>query len=174
MKKRIAPLTIVALLASTSAWAATGAVSVKIAKNTTLGSIVVNAKGMTLYHMTSEKGGKIACTGGCAMTWPPLLVSGKAKPVGGAGIATAKLGTVTRPDGKVQVTYAGSPLYLYSGDSAAGDANGEAVGGLWFALGKSGAIVKPSATAASASSSSSSTSSSSDSTSQTPGYNNGY
>jgi len=168
------PFAVVLLLAAaTTAWAATGAVSVKVAKNATLGSIVVNAKGMTLYHMTSEKGGKVACTGACAATWPPLLVKGKAKPVAGAGIVAAKLGTVKRPDGKVQVTYAGSPLYAYSGDTARGDVNGEGVESVWFALAPTGKVVKPAPAAASSSSTANSTAGSA-STSTTPGYDYGY
>src|SRR5579862_7552995 len=139
---------VLALTGTTAAWAVSGAATVKAAKNTTLGSIVVSARGLTLYHLTSEKGGKIKCTGACAATWPPLLVAGSAKPVAGAGIVAAKLGTVKRPDGTMQVTYAGSPLYLFGDDKKAGQAKGEAVGGVWFALAPSGAVVKPAAAAA--------------------------
>jgi predicted lipoprotein with Yx(FWY)xxD motif len=137
----------VALAGATAAWAVAGAPTVKTARNATLGSVVVSAHGMTLYHLTSEKGGRIECTGACTASWPPLLVSGAAKPVAGPGIAAAKLGTVKRPDGKVQVTYAGSPLYLYGDDRAAGQAKGEGEGGVWFALAPSGAVVKPAANA---------------------------
>jgi predicted lipoprotein with Yx(FWY)xxD motif len=164
-----------ALAGATAAWAVTGAVTVKAAKNTTLGSIVVNAHGLTLYHLTSEKAGKIGCTGACAKEWPPLLVSGSAKPVAGSGVVATKLGTVKRPDGTVQVTYAGAPLYRFDGDTTAGQAKGEAVGGVWFAVAPSGAIVKPAAAAASSSSSTGSPSYSTTTTTSSTGmYGSGY
>jgi predicted lipoprotein with Yx(FWY)xxD motif len=150
MRSRLVALVLFlfALVGVTTAWGAIGAATVKSASNATLGSILVNAHGLTLYRLTSEHGGKIKCTGACAVEWPPLLVTGSAKPVAGAGITASKLGTVKRPDGTTQVTYAGSPLYRYGGDTKAGKAKGEAEGGVWFAVAPSGASVKPASTAA--------------------------
>ena len=105
-------------------------------------SILVNQGGMTLYHLTAEKGTKIACTGACASIWPPLVVPRGAKPQAGKGITKSKLGTVKRPDGRIQVTYAGLALYLYSGDHKAGDTKGEGSQHIWYAISPSGQVVK--------------------------------
>jgi predicted lipoprotein with Yx(FWY)xxD motif len=104
-----------------------------------VGQVAVDAKGMTLYHITSETGGQIVCTGSCASTWPPVLTGGM--PTGATGI-TGKLGTVKRPDGTTQVTLGGLPLYSYSGDAAPGQAMGEGIQGIWFAVSPAGTIIK--------------------------------
>ncbi len=112
--------------------------------HTSAGDSLAGTNGMTLYINTKEQGGTIACTGGCATAWPPLTGTATA----GIGV-TGTLGTVTRPDGSVQVTYNGAPLYYYAADSAAGDATGQGVGGIWFIASPSGAAVSaaPSASA---------------------------
>lgn len=104
-----------------------------------LGAVIANDQGLTLYHLKTETNGKIACTGSCASVWPPLLAPSSGTPTGGSGVS-GDLGTVTRPDGSVQVTYNGMPLYQYSGDSAAGQANGQGIEGVWFAITPSGAL----------------------------------
>ncbi len=78
--------------------------------------------------------------------WPPLLIPAGAKPAAGPGISAAKLGTFKRADGGLQVTYNGMTLYRYSGDSKAGQANGEAVSDKWYAVSSAGKLVKPAAT----------------------------
>ena len=123
--------------------------TVKTAKIGTLGKVVVSASGRTLYHYTDETKGKVACSGGCAKLWPPLLVKTGAKPVAGAGIVASKLGVLKRPDGTFQVTYGGLGLYLYTGDKKAGDANGEALEASWYAVSPAAKIVKEAAAAAS-------------------------
>jgi predicted lipoprotein with Yx(FWY)xxD motif len=120
--------------------------SVKTADNADLGSVLVSATGRTLYHFTSDTRTKVKCTAACMAQWPPLLVSAGAKPVAGPGLSAAKLGTLKRPDGGVQVTYNGMTLYRYAGDTKAGQAKGEAVGNTWYAVSSAGTIVKPSAT----------------------------
>ena len=129
---------------------AAGAVlpTVKTAKNTDLGTVLVNSTGRTLYHFTSDTRTKVKCTASCMAQWPPLLVGAGAKPVAGPGISVAKLGTLKRADGGLQVTYSGMTLYRYAGDSKAGQANGEAVGNKWYAVSSAGKIVKPAATPA--------------------------
>jgi hypothetical protein len=62
------------------------------------------------------------------------------KPVAGSGVRASLLGTIKRPDGKLQVTYAGKPLYLYSGDSKPGQANGQGVNQAWYAITPSGSV----------------------------------
>jgi predicted lipoprotein with Yx(FWY)xxD motif len=102
-----------------------------------IGSVLVGTNGLTLYHLSTETGGSIQCTGQCAGVWPPFLEASASLPAEGAGV-TGTLGTVTRPDGKVQVTYDGMPLYTYSGDSKPGQANGQGIQGVWFAVAPSG------------------------------------
>ena len=92
--------------------------------------------------MTSEKKGKIVCTGACATFWPPLVLKAGAKPTAGTGIAKAKLGTVKRPDGRMQVTYNGYALYRYANDKKRGDVKGQGVEHIWFAVTSAGKLAK--------------------------------
>ena len=91
-----------------------------------IGVALVDGKsGLTVYTFTQDvkDSGKSACSGGCLGTWPALTVSAGATPSGGSGV-TGKLGTITRDDGALQVTYNGLPLYFFKNDKAPGDANG--------------------------------------------------
>ena len=106
--------------------------------DTELGEILVDGDGRTLYLFDSDPDGGTACTGGCAETWPPL--AGPAVAEGGA--ATAQLGTIDRPDGSTQVTYAGHPLYHYAPDAAPGDVTGQGVGGVWWVVAPDGTAVQ--------------------------------
>jgi predicted lipoprotein with Yx(FWY)xxD motif len=144
------PLWALALLAAIGAGTAmaVATATVKATHNAKLGSIVVTTSGMTLYHLTGEAHGSIKCTGTCATFWPPLLLTGNAKPLAGPGITASKVATVKRPDGHLQVTYYGMPLYRYALDTQAGQTKGEAlpgqgVPGTWYAVSPAGAIVKP-------------------------------
>jgi len=101
------------------------------AQNETLGkTVLTTTKGRTLYSLSVEKNGKFICTGSCLSVWHPLTVPSGVKPTG-----PVKLGTIARPEGKTQVTYRGRPLYRFSGDAKAGDANGEGIKdvGTWHA-----------------------------------------
>jgi predicted lipoprotein with Yx(FWY)xxD motif len=103
----------------------------KEAENTTLGKrVLTTTKGRTLYSLSAEKKGRFICTGGCLMSWKPLVVAKGVKPKG-----PVKLGTVMRPDGRRQVTFKGLPLYSFDGDTQKGDANGEGIKdiGTWHA-----------------------------------------
>jgi predicted lipoprotein with Yx(FWY)xxD motif len=107
--------------------------------NENLGNILVDSQGRTLYLFRSDSGTKSACTGACAIDWPPLRATGK--PTVGGGATASIVATSARSDGKPQVTYNGHPLYLFSGDQRPGDTNGEGVnafGGLWYALSSAG------------------------------------
>jgi predicted lipoprotein with Yx(FWY)xxD motif len=115
---------------STSGGGSSGA-TVAAADVGTLGMVLVDSRGFTLYHLDGETATKITCTGGCEQAWPPLEASGA--PTAGDG-ATGDLGTTKRPDGTMQVTYDGLPLYTFSGDSAPGQANGQGVSDVWFAV----------------------------------------
>jgi predicted lipoprotein with Yx(FWY)xxD motif len=113
-----------------------------------LGRVVDTADGFTLYHLTGETGGKILCTASCQGLWPPLLAPSGGSAVAGSGVS-GSLGTVKRPDGSMQVTLNGMPLYRYSGDTGAGQANGEGIdegaNGRWFAVTPTGGLAKGSA-----------------------------
>ena len=116
--------------------------TIDVAKSS-LGDIVVDSKGWTLYLFTKDANGKSACTDSCASAWPPATVSGT--PTAGGGLDAGMLGTTTRADGTTQVTYNGHPLYRFSGDAKAGDTNGEgasAFGAAWYAVSSKGDAVK--------------------------------
>jgi len=150
--------------------------TVKTASVGSLGKVVVSATGRTLYHYTDETRGKVDCSGGCSKLWPPLVVKSGTKPVAGAGISASKLGVLKRPDGTFQVTYGGLGLYRYSGDTNAGQMNGEGVESSWYAVSSAAKIVKPQPAATSSGGSYGSsgyTSTSSDSGGGT-GYDSGY
>ena len=74
---------------------------------TSLGLVLVDGHGRTLYAFDLDKAGRSACTGACAAAWPPLVTSGKPR---AAGNPASKQKTVTRSDGRLQVTIAGHPL----------------------------------------------------------------
>lgn len=105
------------------------------------GSIVVDAKGMSLYFFTKDTkdSGSSACTGSCLVQWPPLTTTSGAPTAEGV---TGKLGTITTPDGKKQVTLNGMPLYYFAKDTKPGDVLGQGVGGVWYLSDPSGAMVK--------------------------------
>ena len=78
--------------------------------------------------------------GACAAAWPPVLTTGK--PAAEPGTQAALLSTIRRADGKLQVTYAGHPLYYFSASTKPGRVNGQGVNGFgahWDAVRPSGA-----------------------------------
>ncbi len=97
-----------------------------------LGTYLVGPDGRTLYYFTRDvTPGQSVCSGGCLEAWPPLLLGEGATLAAGEGV-TGTLASVPRDDGTVQAAYRGRPLYYWQGDTAAGETNGEAVGGVWF------------------------------------------
>jgi predicted lipoprotein with Yx(FWY)xxD motif len=115
-----------------------------------VGTVLVAGNGRTLYALTADQGGNPTCAASatCRGAWPPLLLpTGTTAPQGSAGVTSSMLGTVKDPNGQTQVTYNSWPLYMFSGDSGPGQSNGEGIvsfGGTWYAMGLSGAPVKPS------------------------------
>lgn len=106
--------------------------SVATASNATFGTILVDAAGKTLYVWDRDTGPTSTCTGGCAGTWPPLVLpAGVTAPVAGPGVTG--LTVAARPDEatKMQVVWNGKPLYTYLADTAAGETKGDGVGGTW-------------------------------------------
>ena len=117
-----------------------GAIFVSVASVDGLGQVLVDSAGHTLYDFRGDGGATSSCYGACAEAWPPLLTTGEPHPSNGAD--GTLLGVSKRKDGSEQVTYAGHPLYTYTGDKGPGEANGngvEAFGAAWFALTPSGA-----------------------------------
>ena len=105
---------------------------VKTASNS-LGTILVDAQGMTLYHLSGEQKGHFICTSSaCVGVWHPLTVASSGTPGGEVG----SLGTVKRPDGTVQVTYKGAPLYTFAQDQQPGETKGQGIKdvGTWSAV----------------------------------------
>lgn len=117
--------------------AQTAPAAVDVSQDETLGKFLVDTDGMTLYLFTMmDTKDTSNCYDDCAAAWPPLLTTGQA--VAGQGVDASLLGTAERRDGKVQVTYAGQPLYTWVKDQAPGDATGQAVGDVWYAVSLAG------------------------------------
>jgi len=107
-----------------------------------LGTVLMDAQGHTLYEYPVDLRKHVTCTGGCAGTWPPLVIADGRHPTA-AGDARAKLlGSMPDPNtGARVVTYDGYPLYRYDNDTSPGTANGQFLqsdGAPWFALAPSG------------------------------------
>lgn len=114
----------------------TGGAVIKVGQKEGLGFFLVDAQGRTLYLFLADTPTSSACSGGCAKNWPPLLTTGA--PQAGEGVDAAKLGTLMRSDGTIQVTYNGHPLYYFAGDTQTGDTNGQGVGGKWYVVSPAG------------------------------------
>jgi predicted lipoprotein with Yx(FWY)xxD motif len=117
-------------------------VTVGLASVGGLGKVLVDSTGQTVYLFQKDPRDESACTGACATAWPPVFATGK--PVVGGGAMASLVGTIARSNGKSQVTYAGHPLYLFDGDSAQGDTNGQGVnafGARWYTVSSSGTAV---------------------------------
>jgi predicted lipoprotein with Yx(FWY)xxD motif len=116
-----------------------GAVVIKTADDAKLGKIFVDAQGKTVYTLTKD-GANVPCAGGCLAAWPPvLLAAGETTATGASGVG--ELSVVDSDSGK-QVAHDGLPLYTFSGDAAAGTANGEGLasfGGVWHVVKVGGA-----------------------------------
>jgi predicted lipoprotein with Yx(FWY)xxD motif len=139
-KSAVAALAVAALIGTVAggAYAAStrsGArdVVVKTADNAELGkTILVTRRGLTIYRLSVERHGKFACTStACLAAWHPLVVPHGATPAGAKSLATAK-----RPDGRLQVTYRGGPLYTFANDRRPGDVKGNGLKdvGVWRAV----------------------------------------
>lgn len=142
----VAPTTAPAVTEPAAVVPVTGGTAVNLGQNDTLGSFLVDDKGMTLYLFTKDTPNTTVCYDKCATAWPPLLTTGD--PVAGEGVDASKLGTTTRKDGSIQVTYNTWPLYYYEKDKAPGDVVGQDVGGVWFVVSPAGEKVESAASAA--------------------------
>jgi predicted lipoprotein with Yx(FWY)xxD motif len=122
----------------TAAAAASGAASISLV-DSSLGKIVVDANGMTLYAFLKDTGGTSTCSAACANAWPPATATGT--PTSGTGI-TAALTAVARPDGTMQLKLGDWPLYRFAGDSAKGETNGQGSSSVWYVVGADGQPIK--------------------------------
>jgi len=136
----IAAVTVFVLVGAALAAAKPTARSATVATaKTGLGQIVVDSRGRSLYLFEKDSRGHSSCSGLCASYWPPLLSNGRPAAIKGA--KASLLGSIRRADGSRQVSYAGHPLYFFSGDTARGQTNGEGLkdfGAGWYVLTPSG------------------------------------
>lgn len=103
-----------------------GAYAAEPAGTTTINGqkVYTDSRGMTLYTFDRDSAGKSNCDGDCATRWPPFMAE--------AGAAAEGDWTViTRSDGTTMWAHKGKPLYTYAGDTKAGDATGDGIGGVW-------------------------------------------
>ena len=114
--------------------ATTGDASVLVA-DSDLGEILTDADGNVIYYFANDSDGTSTCEGDCFDQWPPVPAEGS--PTAGDGV-TAELGTTEATDGTTMLTVNGFPAYYFAGDQAAGDTNGQGVGGVWWVFGPDG------------------------------------
>jgi predicted lipoprotein with Yx(FWY)xxD motif len=125
----IAPTTAPTMTVSTEA-------TINVANNSTLGQILVDGNGMTLYVFTEDGPDQSNCSGNCFTIWPPLNTQGH--PNLGAGVDASLIGTAQASDGSEMVTYNKMPLYHFSKDQNPGDANGQGLNSVWYAVSPDG------------------------------------
>jgi len=129
-----APSTSAPAAAASSALPSAPAAAVLKTEQTTLGTVLTNAGGFTVYWFAKDSSTASACAGACAAAWPPVL----GMPGAASGVKLGgTLGQIKRPDGTMQATFDGHPLYLFAGDRTPGQASGNGVdgfGALWYAI----------------------------------------
>lgn len=119
----------------------TAGVTVAVA-NSSLGRILVDGHGRTLYLFGKDRHGRSACRGQCASFWPPLITAGR--PRAKAGAKASLLGVTKRADGRLQVTYNRHPVYTFAKDTKKGQTNGEGLdifGARWYAVSSAGSKI---------------------------------
>lgn len=142
-----APTGTVAIDDAPAAAGGAGNTALKAAESPTLGTILTDGDGMTLYRFDKDgnKPPKSACLDACAQAWPPATISDAAT---FEGVDKAMIGTIDRPDGIKQLTVGNWPMYKFAKDEKAGDVKGEAVQGTWWAAAPNGTRAKDKAKAA--------------------------
>jgi len=117
--------------------------TINVATDPTLGQILVDGKGMTLYIFTKDGPDQSNCDAKCLANWPALLTQGK--PTLGSGVDASLVGSTLLADGTKIVTYDHKPLYYFIKDTKSGDTSGEGVGGVWFVISPAGKEIEASA-----------------------------
>ncbi len=102
------------------------------------GSMLFDSRKQAIYIFEKDPKGETVCYDECAEAWPPVITKGEPRAAG--GVRQSLLGTVKRRDGKLQVTYAGKPLYFYDheGPGEVRCHNVNLNGGLWWVVGPDG------------------------------------
>jgi predicted lipoprotein with Yx(FWY)xxD motif len=118
-------------------WRCTGLIMYDLQTyNTTLGEILVDGSGYTLYTFAYDSINKSTCSGTCASTWPPFILNSDEmtvpKPI------LHRIGILARNSTAIQLTFDGMPLYYYAGDANPGDTNGQGIDGKWYVVNASG------------------------------------
>jgi predicted lipoprotein with Yx(FWY)xxD motif len=111
-----------------------------------VGTVLVNSQGLALYVFAPDHHRAITCKGACLGTWPPVMLPSGSRLTAGAGVKPGLLGSDPDPSGGRVVTYAGWPLYLYTGDVQPGQATGQNLdlnGGEWYVIRPSGLPLIP-------------------------------
>ena len=106
--------------------------------STDLGDVLVDADGLTLYGFTPDVGAVPTCFDACAQAWPPIVIDSAELP---AGLDPAVFSVVERPGEGFQLAAGEWPLYLFAGDAAPGDVNGQGSGGNWFVAAPDGSLI---------------------------------
>jgi predicted lipoprotein with Yx(FWY)xxD motif len=140
-----------AAMLATAGGSASNKATVDVAKTSALGPVLVAANRHALYRYTIDGKGVNRCSAvpACSTYWPALTVKAGVKPTAGPGASTKLLGTIAAAHGMRQITYAGYPLYFFSGDKKAGQVNGQGFGRKWYLVAANGAFVKHAPKAAS-------------------------
>jgi predicted lipoprotein with Yx(FWY)xxD motif len=134
---------------TTPAAAATNATGSSVTLDTKSGSVgtyLTDGSGRSLYEFAPDTSSMSNCTGACVSAWPPLI--SRSPTTAGSGVTASDIGSITRSDGRKQVTYKSHPLYYFSGDSSAGQTSGQgrtAFGAKWWLLTPAGAPITTSA-----------------------------
>jgi len=119
-----------------------------------LGTYLTGRNALTLYFFTVDTSGDAtACTDPeCRATWPPVTIAAAPAPAAPAGASGTVTSFIRSDDNQIQLAYDGHPLYYFAGDQAAGDTNGQGVGGVWFVADVNGTLptAAPASAAASA------------------------
>jgi predicted lipoprotein with Yx(FWY)xxD motif len=107
------------------------------------GRVLFDGRGYVLYAFTRDRSRRSACYGACAKAWPVYFKKSALR--AGPGVKRVLIGTTRRRDGRLQVTYAGRPLYYYVGDRKPGQITCQNVvefGGTWLVVRPSGKLVR--------------------------------
>jgi predicted lipoprotein with Yx(FWY)xxD motif len=140
----ITAILVVAALSGVTAGSdiAAGSRASVVVKRSSFGRVLYDGRGFVLYGFTRDPRGKSRCAGACAKAWPPYIVKSRPRP--GKGVVGARLGTIRRSGGRLQVTYFGRPLYYYVGDKKPGQIlcqNVTEFGGVWRVVRSTGRLV---------------------------------
>jgi len=121
-----------------TATTALAAADVNVASSS-LGDILVDSEGLTLYIFTNDSAGTSTCVDACAQAWPPLTATSVSV---GEGLTEGDFALIARPDGTQQLAVADQPLYRFAGDSTPGDTAGQALNSVWYVVAPDGTPIE--------------------------------